>query len=108
MTDLFVTDPTLTRTKRRANRLEIINPSVGDKMLIYWQEDAVVDADGKVLGSQMAGTIGVNFNVLAPTTYAIPDPVTGQTVTFSGAAIALWLEHDFITRAGELLNPPTP
>lgn len=108
MTDIYLNEPTLLRTKRRAARIEIqnpYNPASAEKSISYIQEDVQVDANGNYLTSAPAPVLYFPVDQIITTTYEVVDPVTGQTVTISGAAIALWLEQDYVVRATAALQP---
>lgn len=104
MPDIYLNDPVTLRTKRRTFRIEVENPMGTDKMVRYHQEDVLVDPQDNRVSASQSGTLTVAFADLAGTTYEITDPVTGQTVTLSGAAIALWIESDYCARAAAALN----
>jgi len=101
MPDLFLSEKPKTVIKRRAPRIQIENPKAGGKSVSYVYEDTPVYEDGTYAApdkTDFLGSLDVPFSDLAVTVYAITCPGTGQTLQLSGAAIALWLEEDFVTR----------
>ena len=109
MPDLYLPDYTHLRTKRRAFRIEIDNPEgpIGKKVS-YHQEDALRSVDENNVETRISATtvpsLVPNFEDVMAATYEITDPVTNETHTFSGAAVALWIEADYVARATAALN----
>lgn len=103
MPDLYIPESRPTRTKRRAFRIEIENNKSGNKSLAYHQEDILVFTDDGACArpwqNDYVGSLVIPFSELATTIHEIDCPVTGQKIALSGAAIAMWLEHDYVTRA---------
>lgn len=99
MPDMFLQDPGPVRKKRRSFRIEIDNPMGSPKTIKYHQEDVLVDSGGVKITSEMAPSIITPFMEVATTVYLLNDPVTGNAVSISGAAIAMWIELDYIARA---------
>lgn len=99
MPDLYLTDLVATRTKRRAYAITIDNPQAADKHVAYHQEDVQVTADDTRVSAIKAGTMTVPFGTVAVQVRTVHDPVTGQDVTMSGAAVAAWIEADYVERA---------
>lgn len=104
MPDLYLNDPTPTRTRRRAYRIEIDNPQSAPKHIHYHQEDVQVTADDVRLGAVFAPSIDVAFDDLVMEVREIADPVTGITTPISGAAVAAWIEADYLDRAASALK----
>ena len=105
-TDIYLNEPKLTRTKRRCYRIEIENSYTSGKSLSYHQEDIEVDAEGGYYSKAPAPSLSYPIEQIVTGVYEVVDPVTGQTVSFSGAAVALWIEQDYITKATAALAPP--
>jgi len=104
MPDLYLNDPTPTRTRRRAFRIEIDNPQSTTKHIHYHQEDVQVTSDDSRLGAVQAPSIDVTFDELVTEVREILDPVTGLTTPISGAAVAAWIEADYLDRAANALK----
>ena len=104
MPDLFLNDPTPTRTRRRAFRIEIDNPQTTTKHIHYHQEDVQVTQDDSRLAAVPAPSIDVTFDELATVVREVYDPVTGLTTPISGAAVAAWIEADYLERAESALR----
>ncbi len=103
-TDIYLNEPKLTRTKRRCFRIEIENTYQGNKSISYHQEDIQVDSDGAYLSKSPAISLSIPIEQVATSIYEIADPVTGQTVSFSGAAVAAWIEANYIEKATQALT----
>jgi hypothetical protein len=106
MTDIVISPLQELKTRRRAFRVEIENPLNGTQSIIYQQEDVTVDVKDVEFGKRYAGSISVPMTDLFGVLRDISDPVTGKTVSISGAAIAMWIEADYVERALAALNPP--
>lgn len=104
MPDLFLNDPTPTRTRRRAFRIEIDNPQASTKHIHYHQEDVQVKDDDERVAAVMAPSIDVPFDDIVYQVREITDPVTGLTTPISGAAVAAWIEADYLERATNALK----
>lgn len=104
MPDIYLNDPVALRTKRRAFRIEIENPQGTYKHVHYHQEDVQVTAEDVRVSSTQAASITIPFATVAVQVRTVHDPVTGQDVTMSGAAVAAWIEADYFERASALLG----
>jgi len=106
--DLFLTPVQSLQTKRRAFRVEINNPYQGSQTVSYHQEDLQVDASGVSHSGVQAESFSIPGTTIETAVYSIADPVTGTTQNISGAAIAMWLAEDYMTRATALYVNPAP
>jgi hypothetical protein len=105
-TDIYLNDLQPTRIKRRAYRIEIENSYQGNKSITYHQEDLSVDANGVYYSKSPAPSLFYPIEQVATCIYEITDPITGNVVSFSGAAVAMWIEQDYIAKATAALAPP--
>lgn len=105
-TDIYLNEAKLTRTKRRCYRIEIENSYNSGKSISYHQEDIEVDADSVYYSKAPAPSLYYPIEQIVTGVYEVADPVTGQTVSLSGAAVALWIEQDYVAKATASLLPP--
>ena len=109
MTDVYLNAAAMLRIKRRCFRFEAENPEgVGAKSIAYHQQDCVKAVDGSTLALVAAPSLRIPLNDIAVGIYTVADPVTGLTVTFSGAAVLDWLSQDYVVRLTASLVPVTP
>ena len=78
------------------------------KSIAYHQQDCVKAADGSTVALVAAPSLHVPLNDVARGVYTVADPVTGLTVTFSGAAVLDWLSQDYVVRVTASLVPAPP
>ena len=106
MTSVYLTAPQTTRVRRRCFRIEIDTPNIGDRSIVFHQEDVTEDTDGNQLSSKQAPSLAMEANTIIMDTLSITDPVTGLTTLISGAAIAMWLEMEYTNKVIASLTPP--
>lgn len=106
MPDLYLPETLPDRIKRRAFKIEIENPSQGNKTVFYHQKDILLSG-AEEIGERRVESMQIPFMPdIATKTITVNDPVTGQTVTFSGAAVAIWIEQDYYDRASAQVGAP--
>lgn len=90
-------------TRTRCHFIGIYSPHPSEpapRRTTWCREKVLEDEAGAKVGltSDQPGDLTANFADIAATTHTVTDPVTGQSVTFSAAALALWLGVDFDAR----------
>jgi hypothetical protein len=82
-------------TRNRCHFIGISTPQDdAQKRVTFCREAILEDADGTMIGralTQPADIVVPFLPELAATVRTVTDPVTGQPVTFSGAALAAWM-----------------
>ncbi len=101
---LYTKELVITQERVRCFRVEIENPNVGSKKISYHQELLLEDENGNEVSKKMHTSLHVSFDDVATKTLEIADPVTGETVTVSGAAVAMWIEEHYIQEAQKALT----
>lgn len=83
-------------TRTRCHHIGIHCPPDDDAKRITWCLEDVLEDGGAIIGKPTAqpADMRASFADIATTVHTVTDPVTGQTSTFSAAAIALWLGVD--------------
>ena len=89
-------------TRNRCHFIGIATPQDdAQKRVTFCREAILEDADGVMIGRALVqpADLAVPFMPdLAATVRTVSDPVTGTVVTFSGAALALWMTAEYDQR----------
>jgi hypothetical protein len=97
-------------TRNRCHFIGIATPQDDtQKRITFCREAILEDANGVMQGRALAqpADLAVPFLPdLATSVRTIADPVTGQPVTFSGAALALWITQEYDARNLSDITPP--
>jgi hypothetical protein len=102
------------QTRTRCHHIAISTPqNDGAKRVTFCRESILETDDGYILGKTIdqPADIVVPFLDLATITHTVTDPITGQEVTFSGAALAAWITAEYEARNAPVVAPapePTP
>ena len=107
-TDIYLGEAVSVRTRRRCYRINVENPSVGNKEITFYQQDLTEDSNGNELASKQSESLAFDINGIVMDIIEIADPVTGLTTHISGAAIAMWLEAEYVLKVQASLAPPPP
>lgn len=97
-------------TRTRCHFIGISTPQDdAQKRVTFCRETILEDEAGVMLGkalTQPADLVVPFMPDLAATVRTVTDPVTGQEVTFSGAALAAWMTAEYEARNLTDLTPP--
>lgn len=89
------------KNRTRCHFIGIYSPQDDAQKRVTWCRETILEDDaGSQIGKadKQPPDLTANFADIAATTHTVTDPVTGQSVTFSAAALALWLGVDFDAR----------
>jgi hypothetical protein len=87
--------------RNRTFRTEIETPPEDTGKSVSYHRQRVIEEGGLIIGvaTDQPGPLVIPFLPdLATTVRTVADPVTGQTVTISGAGLALWITADYEAR----------
>jgi hypothetical protein len=90
----------MTSTRTRCFRVEIESPPADAAKSIAYHRERVIEEDGEIIGKAKTqpDSIRLPFRDLATVVRTVTDPVTGQEVRCSAAAIAAWITADYEER----------
>jgi len=101
------------QTRTRCHHIAISTPQDDAQKRVTFCREAILEDDaGTMLGralTQPADIVVPFLPDLATTMHTVTDPITGAEVTFSGAALALWITAEYEARNAPLftMNPAT-
>ena len=88
-------------TRTRCHFVGIATPQDDAAKRVTFCRETILEEDGVMLGkalTQPADLVVPFLPDLAATVRTVTDPVTGQDVTFSGAALAAWMTAEYEAR----------
>jgi hypothetical protein len=96
-------------TRTRCHHIAISTPQDDAAKRVTFCREAIIETDeGEMVGralTQPADIVVPFLPDLATTMHTVTDPITGQPVTFSGAALALWITAEYEARNAPVAPP---
>lgn len=96
-------------TRTRCHFVGIATPQDDTQKRVTFCRETILEDEGVMLGkalTQPTDLVVPFLPDLAATVRTVTDPVTGQEVTFSGAALAAWMTAEYEARNLADLTPP--
>jgi len=97
------------QTRNRCHHIAISTPQDDTQKRVTFCREAILESEGVMIGRalvQPADLVVPFVPDLATTVRMVSDPVTGTVVTFSGAALALWMTAEYDARNLADITPP--
>jgi len=97
--------------RNRCHFIGIYTPQDDAAKRVTFCRERIIEEDGVMVGKtldQPADLVAPFLPTLATTVRTVTDPVTGQDVTFSGAALAAWMTAEYEARNTADITPVEP